>query len=66
LVKWLAHQILDKVIVMLVGFFLRILQSSQDANYTEIILANSGYMLDMKVEKNQDLSIFFATYWNLL
>ncbi len=51
---------------MLVGFFLRILQSSQDANYTEIILANSGYMLDMKVEKNQDLSIFFATYWNLL
>ncbi len=31
-------------------------------------LANSGYMPpDMKVEKkNQDPSIFLATYWNLL
>jgi len=28
-------------------------------------LARFGYILDMKVEKNQNPSMFLATYWNL-
>jgi hypothetical protein len=47
-----------------VGVFLVI--SSQGDDHLETNLANSGYMPDMKVEKNQDPSIFLATYWNLL
>jgi len=34
------------------GFFLRILWYSQGGNHSKTILANSGYMLDMKIEKN--------------
>jgi hypothetical protein len=39
---------------------------SQGGDHPETNLANSGYMPDMKVEKNQDPSIFLATYWNSL
>jgi hypothetical protein len=42
------------------GFFLRILWYSQGGDHSKTILANSGYMPDMKVEKNQDPSIFLA------
>jgi hypothetical protein len=48
------------------GFFLRILWCSEGGYHPETNLANSGYMPDMIVEKNQDPSIFLATYWNLL
>jgi len=48
------------------GIFLRILWCSQGGDHPEINLANYGYIPDMKVEKNQDPSIFLATYWNLL
>jgi hypothetical protein len=34
-------------------------------NHPENNLAKFGYILDMKVEKKQNPSIFLATYWNL-
>jgi hypothetical protein len=43
------------------GFFWRILWCRQGGDHPETILANSGYMPDMKVEKNQDPSMFLAT-----
>jgi hypothetical protein len=49
------------------GFFWwGFLWCSQGGDHPETNLANSGYMPDKKVEKNQDPSIFLTTYWNLL
>jgi hypothetical protein len=48
------------------GFFKGFCDVAKVDDHPETILANSGYMPDMKVEKNQDPSIFLATYWNLL
>jgi hypothetical protein len=49
---------------MLAGFFFK--GFCDVAKMATIHKLYSGYMPDMKVEKNQDLSIFLATYWNLL
>jgi hypothetical protein len=47
------------------GFLLRILWCSQSDDRPENNLAKFGYILEMKVEKKQNPSIFLATYWNL-
>ncbi len=42
------------------------MQCRQGGDHPQTNLANFGYKPDMKVEKNQNPSIFLATYWNLL
>ncbi len=48
------------------GFFLRILWHSQSGHHSRNNLAKFGYILDMKVEREQNPSIFLAPYWNLI
>jgi hypothetical protein len=47
------------------GFLLRILWCSQSGDHPENNLAKFGYMLDMRVAKNQIPSVFLATDLNL-
>ncbi len=44
-----------------VGFFLQICDVAEMAD-----LARSGYRLDINSRKNQNPSIFLATYWNFI
>jgi hypothetical protein len=48
-----------------VGFLVMILLCSQSDDLPKTNLAKIGYLLDMKVEKNQKPSIFLAIKWNL-
>ncbi len=45
---------------------LRILWCRQSGHHLQNNLAKFGYILDMKVEKKQNLTIFLAAYWNLI
>jgi len=47
------------------GLLLRILWCSQSGNHSQNNLVKFGYILDMKVEKKQNPSVFLATYSNL-
>jgi hypothetical protein len=47
------------------GFSLRILWCSQSGDNPENNLAKFGYIVDVKVEKEQNPSIFLATFWKL-
>ncbi len=47
------------------GFLFRILWCSQSGNHSQNNLAKFGCIVDMKVGKNPNASIFLATCWNL-
>jgi len=63
---WLHHKILEEKTLIRIkpGSLLRILWCSQSGDHPENNLAKFGYILDMKIEK-QNPSIFLATYRNL-
>jgi hypothetical protein len=61
LIRWYLASCLGRVFF----FFFSILWCSWSDNHPLNDLSRFGYILVMKVEKNQNPSIFLATYWNL-